>query len=102
MSSRQKLATKNLKVKEGVSVAGVMPLCRHDRAGSVWQRGTKARDSSFIVAVGRLSHVGEDAGGRQDGMAVGGLSLLVASVLSASGKPGHWLSERRWEEALML
>lgn len=99
MSSRQPLATKNLKVKEGVNIAGVLSLCRQDRAGSSWQRGKEACDSSFIVAVGRLSHVGEDAGGRQGGMAVGGLSLLVASVLSASGKPGHWLSERGWEEA---
>ena len=45
--------------------------------------------------------MGEDAGGGS-GMAVGGLSLLAASVLSASGTPGHWLSEPGWEEALML
>lgn len=89
MSSRQSLATQNLKEKEGRSLAGVMSLCRQDREDSSWQRGKEARDSSFIAAVGRLSHVGEDAGGRQGGMAVGGLSLLVASVLSASGKPGH-------------
>lgn len=102
VSSRQSLATKNLEEKEGGKVAGVMSLCRQDRAGGSWQRGKEARDSSFIVAVGRLSLVGEDAGGRQSSMAVGALSHLVASVLSASGKPGHWLSSRGWEEALML